>query len=84
MHCFNRQLHKAHVVAVDTLRFSSVVLTAGRTTLLLNFNFFTTDSVLYTVPERTKFALIPGGSCHTKMAGLLLVSFRRYKLQFLV
>ena len=59
-HCFNRLLHTAHVVAVDTLPFSSVVLTAGRTTLLLNFNFFTTGSVLHTVSERTKFALIPG------------------------
>ena len=75
-HYFNRQLHTVHVVAVDTLPFSSVVLTAGRTTLLLNFNLFTTGSVLYTVSERTKFALIPGGSPHTKMVGLLLVSFR--------
>lgn len=71
MHCFNRQLHTAHVVAVDTLRFSSLVLTAGRTTLLLNFNFFTTDSVLYTVPERTKFALIPGGELSYENGGVV-------------
>ena len=64
------------MVAVDTLPFSSVVLTAGRTTLLVNFNFFTTGGVLYTVLKRTNFSLIPEGSSHMKMAGLLLVSFR--------
>ena len=64
------------MVAVETLPFSSVVLTAGRTTLLVNFNFFTTGGVLYTVLKRTNFSLIPGGSSHMKMAGLLLVSVR--------